>query len=367
MPERLRIAQIAPIARPVTPNSGGSIEQIVSLLTEDLVARGHSVTLFATGYSETSAELRWIYERGYDDDDDLWEWQLHELLHMAAALEQADEFDVVHSHVYHFALPFTRLVATPIVHTYHVLPDDDVVRAYARYPEANLVSVSRYQRSKLRADGDVPVVYNGIATERFPFGADPDGYLFFLGQLQYGKGPVEAIHLAKRVGMRLVMAGPGDAYFHDVVAPLTEDPLIDYVGSIGTEDRDRLLAGASALLYPINDPETFGLVMVEAMACGTPVLALERGAVDEIVDNGVTGFHEPDLESLIDRVPTALRLDRARVRQRAVERFDRRAMVDGYLDVYERAVAARSGRWDACACSPYSRTPPTSRCSPAAR
>ncbi len=128
----LRIAQIAPIGRPVTPATSGSIERIVSVLTEELVRRGHSVTLFATGQSETSANLAALYERGWGEDPALWEWEFHELLHIASALERAAEFDVVHGHVYHLALPFTRLVPTPIVHTYHVLVDDDIVRAYSR-------------------------------------------------------------------------------------------------------------------------------------------------------------------------------------------------------------------------------------------
>jgi glycosyltransferase involved in cell wall biosynthesis len=343
MAERLRIAQVAPIARPVAPYSGGSIEQIVSLLTEELVARGHDVTLFATGYSTTSARLEAIYPRGYDDDDDLWEWEFHELLHMAAALERAQEFDVVHSHVYHFGLPFTRLVRTPIVHTYHVLPDDDIVRAYSRYPEAQLVAISEYQRRKLDGLQSLPVIHHGIDVARFPFNDSPGDYLLFLGRVMEGKGPVEAIELAKRVGMHLVMAGPGDDYFRYVVEPLTRDPAVDYRGSVDMGTRNELLAGAAALLYPITSSETFGLVMVEAMACGTPVVALERGAVPEIVEHGLTGYFARDVDSLARLVPKALALDRGLIRESALTRFDRGRMVDAYLGLYQHVIATSRG------------------------
>ena len=335
-PRALRIAQIAPIGRPVTPTSSGSIERIVSLLTEELVRRGHSVTLFATARSETSAKLAALYERGWGEDPDLWEWEFHELLHVASALERAAEFDVVHAHVYHFALPFTRFVPTPIVHTYHVLADEDILRAYARYPEAHLVAVSDYQRRSLDGRGDPPVIHHGLDVSRFPFGAQAGEYLLFLGKLSWAKGIVEAVEVARRAGMRLVVAGAGDddEYFREVVSPLLAGTGVDFVGWAGEERRNELLAGAAALVYPINLPETFGLVLVEAMACGTPVLALERGAVPEIVVDGVTGYQAPHLDALIARVPDVLRLDREEVRREAERRFDVRRMVDEYESLY---------------------------------
>src|SRR5918912_1192346 len=158
MGTKLRIAQVAPIAGPVTGETGRSIEQLVWLLTEALVRRGHEVTLFATGDSQTSAKLHAVYPRGYDSEQELWDWEFHELLHMASAFERADQFDVIHSHVYHFALPFTRLVRTPVVHTYHVLPDEDIVRGFARYPEARVVAISEYQRRHLRDLAQVEVI-----------------------------------------------------------------------------------------------------------------------------------------------------------------------------------------------------------------
>jgi glycosyltransferase involved in cell wall biosynthesis len=343
MGEPLRIAQVAPIARPVTPYSGGSIEQIVSLLTEELVARGHDVTLFATGYSDTSAKLEAIYPRGYDDDEDLWEWEFHELLHMAAAVERAQEFDLLHSHVYHFGLPFTRLVQTPIVHTYHVLPDDDIVRAYSRYPEARLVAISAYQRRKLDGLPDLPVIHHGIDVARFPFSDSSGDYLLFLGRVTGDKGAVEAMHVAEKAGMPLLMAGPAGEDFRYVVEPLLGHHPVEYVGPVDIPTRNELLAGAGALLYPIKASETFGLVMVEAMACGTPVLAFDRGAVPEIVEPGVTGYVARDADSLVELVPSALTLDRARIREATQARFDHGRMVDEYLALYQQVVSRSRG------------------------
>jgi glycosyltransferase involved in cell wall biosynthesis len=346
MGSRLRIAQLAPIASAVTPHSTGSIEQLVWLLTEELVRRGHEVTLCATGDSRTSAALHATYARGYCDDPGLWNWQFHETMHAASVFERAADFDVIHSHVYHFALPFTRLARTPVLHTYHVLPDADVVRGYARYPEAHIVALSHYQRSLYGAIPDVAVVPHGIDTAAFPFGASAGAYLLFLGRVLPDKGAVEAVHLARQAGMPLILAGPADedrAYFHGQVAPLLDGRKVQFVGPVGAAERNRLLAGAAALLYPIRGPEPFGLVLIEGMACGTPVLAHALGAVPEIVENGVTGYAGDDLASLAGHLPDVLALDRARVREAAVARFDYRRMANGYEGLYER-LAGRGQR-----------------------
>ena len=347
MARPLRIAQVAPVASAVTPTSTGSIEQLVFLLTEELARRGHQVTLYATGDSETSARLEATYPRGYGDDPDLWNWQLHETMHVASAFERAREFDVIHSHVYHYALPFTRLTTTPVVHSYHVIPDDDVARLYARYREASVVAISRYQEGFFRGSSNVAVIPHGVDVEAFPFRAAPGDYLLFLGRLLKGKGVVEAVRLARLTGMRLVIAGPrneGDDYFRSEVAPLVDGRNVVYQGPVSLDDRSRLLGGAAALVYPILAPEPFGLVLIEAMACGTPVAAIRRGAVPEIVEDGVTGYCADDLGSLAALMPAVLALDRARVREAAARRFDHRLMVDRYVRVYERLSAARDRR-----------------------
>jgi glycosyltransferase involved in cell wall biosynthesis len=342
MSGRLRIAQIAPLEMPVRPEVGGSIQQLVWSLTEELVRLGHHVTLFATGDSRTSAALHAVYPSDYDHDQAIWDWRFHELLHVASAFERAVEFDVIHSHVYQLGLPFTRLVSTPVVHTYHVNPNDDIVRGFARYREARVVAISNYQRRALAALADVDVVHHGIDTDAFPFQPRSGDYLAFLGRIIARKGPVEAIHLAKRVGMPLVLAGPADeAYYRSEVAPLVDGRQVRYLGPVGPEGRNRLLGGAAALLFPLMAGEPFGLVTIEAMACGTPVAALARGAVPEIVSNGVTGYAADDLDSLAALIPATIALDRARVRREAVQRFDYRRMVRDYVAVYRRAAVPR--------------------------
>jgi glycosyltransferase involved in cell wall biosynthesis len=345
MAERLRIAQVAPLATPVHADSTGSIEQLVWLLTEELVRRGHAVTLFAAGDSRTSAALRAVYPRGYEDDDDLWNWQFHETMHVAAAFEQAADFDVLHSHVYHYALPFTRLVRTPTVHSYHILPNEDVAAVYARYPEAHVAAISEYQRRAFGGNADVTVIHHGIDTAAIPFNPVGGDYLMFLGRMVPGKGVAEAVQAARQVGMRLVIAGPRDdndeGYFASEVAPLLDGRQCEYIGPLSLRERNELLSGAAAFLYPITSPEPFGLVLVEAMASGTPVAAAGIGAVPELVENGVTGFYTRDGEALAGRIPDALALDRSRVRRAAVARFDYRRMVDEYVALYRWLVWGR--------------------------
>jgi glycosyltransferase involved in cell wall biosynthesis len=342
MPDRLRIAQVAPLAGPVIRETTDSIEHLMWLLTEELSRRGHDVTLFAAGSSQTSAKLQAVYPRGYDADESLCNWEFHEVMHVASAFEQAHEFDVIHSHAYHHALPFTRLVNTPVLHTYHILPDDDIIDAFARCPEAHVVAITQYQRRKFKGTPHVAVVPHGIDIGSFPFNPARGNYLLFLGRVIPSKGSVEAVHVARQVGMRLVIAGSreneDEGYFDSKVAPLIDGKDVEYVGEVSVKERNLLLAGAAALLYPINASEPFGLVLIEAMACGTPVVAMGRGAVPEIVDIGVTGYLALDLESLASLIPAALELDRARVRETAVARFDYRRMVDDYQAVYQRLV-----------------------------
>jgi glycosyltransferase involved in cell wall biosynthesis len=339
--EKLKIGQLAPVAMPVRPGEGDSIEQLVSLLTEELVRRGHDVTLFAVDGSVTTAELRSCYERGYRERDEIWDWRVPETLNAAWAFEQAAEFDVVHSHTYHFALPFTRFVSTPVIHTYHVQLGPEVLEGFSRYPEAQLVAISDFQRRELEGFDGVPVIHNGVDADAFPFSAQGGEYLVFLGRMIPSKGPAEAVRVARELDMPLVMAGPSTEWFEAEVRPSVDSDLIRYDGPIDPAGRNELLAGAAALLFPITYPEPFGLVMVEAMACGTPVAAFGVGAVPEVVEDGVGGSWVPPGGSLADAIRRAVRLDRRRVREAAVERFDYRRMVDAYEDLYRRLARAR--------------------------
>jgi glycosyltransferase involved in cell wall biosynthesis len=332
----LKIAELAPVAMPVCPGEGDSIEQLVSLLTEELVRRGHAVTLFAVGGSVTTAQLRSSYDRGYRERDEIWDWRVPEMLNAAWAFEHAGEFDVVHSHSYHFALPFTRFVATPVVHTYHVQLGPEVVEGFRRYPETQLVAISDFQRSELQGFDDVPVIHNGIDAGAFPFRAEGGDYLAFLGRMIPSKGAAEAVRVARELDFPLIMAGPSTEWFEHEVRPAVDGGSIRYLGPVDPAGRNELLAGAAALLYPITYPEPFGLVMVEAMACGTPVAAFGVGAVPEVVEQDVGGCWVPPDGRLGEAVRSAVQLDRRRVREAAVERFDYPRMVDAYERLYRR-------------------------------
>jgi glycosyltransferase involved in cell wall biosynthesis len=337
----LRIAQIASVGSEVRRDAGESVEQLVALLCDGLVERGHDVTLFATGDSETTANLRFLFERGYEYDQELWDWQLSESLHVGDAYSQADEFDVVHCHSYHFGLPFVPFVSTPNVHTPHVQMEPGVISAYRRHAHVQLVVVSAFQAGIYGDRHNVELIPHGIDTSAFPFSEVGGDYLLFLGRMIKDKGPLEAIDIARRAGMPLVLAGPETEWFTSQVAPQVDGEQVTYVGRVQPAERDRLLAGAAALLYPLLWPEPFGLVPVEAMACGTPVLATSLGAVPELVEPGLSGYLAESWQGIADLVPLAIELDRRVIRARAIERFDFELMVDRHEALYRRIVQSR--------------------------
>jgi len=324
------------VALPVLPGEGESVEQLVGLLTEGLVARGHDVTLYATGNSQTSARLRSVQTRGYDEEVELWDWYRAESFNAALAFEHATDHDVIHAHDFQFALPFAGVSATPVVDTPHTEIPPEVMAAYRQHPDVHIVAVSGYQRRLLGERSNVSVIPHGIAFEAFPFSRRSGGYLLFLGRMLADKGPAQAIWIAQAAGMPLILAGPAqDGY--DVRAEAALDgERIRWVGRVDAEQRNRLLAGAVALLFPLVYPEPFGLVLLEAMACGTPVLATELGAAPEIVDHGVTGYTAPTWEGLAELVPAVATLDRATVRRMAAERFDLERMIDAHEQLYRR-------------------------------
>ena len=335
----LRIAQIAPIAAAVSPRTGRSIEKVVSLLTEGLVARGHQVTLFATRDSETSAGLEGRYAQGYQSEAALWDWTFHETLHAGHAFARADRFDVIHAHNYHYALPFAGLTTVPVVITSHMLADEQVVAALADGP-AHAVALSDYQATQMASVARLTVIANGLEVDSFPQPGVAGGYLLYLGVVSRRKGARDAIEIARRAGRPLVIAGPwGDA--RALVEPLVDGDQVRYVGSVGVAQRNSLLAGADALLYPITEPEAFGLVLIEAMACGTPVVARSLGAVPELVEPGVTGHHAPTNAAMAALVDQAAPLPRATIRERA-GRFSHQRMVDEYDALYHALAGQRS-------------------------
>ena len=316
------------------------MEAMTSLLTEGLVARGHDVSLFATGDSRTSATLRALYPRGYWHDGDMWPWEMYEMLNVAAAVERAAEFDIIHyeAEYYPVSLAFTRVSPTPIVQTLHHAPSAAEVRLWARYPEAPFVAVSSEQARLLSGVHVVATVLHGIDTSRFPYRERPDDYLLFLGRFTPGKGVLQAIDLAKQVGIRLMLAAAENPYYQETIAPLVDGRHIVYAGEVDQAAKVKLYGGARALLYPVQAPEPFGLVMAEAMACGTPVAALDLGAVREVVDDGISGVVFDSLDQMAGGLTRVLSLDRGRVRERAVARFGADRMVDEYVAVYRRII-----------------------------
>jgi glycosyltransferase involved in cell wall biosynthesis len=338
----LRIAHVGPIATSIPPPKSGSVQEMTSLLTEGLVAHGLDVTLFGTGDSKTRAKLHAIFPRGYWHDEDMWPWELYEMLNLAAAIERAREFDIIHYEAayYPMSLAFTRLSPTPIVQTLHHSPSEAELKLWAHYPEARYIAISREQARLLAGFNVVGTVLHGIDTDRFTFREKPEDYLLFLGRFTEGKGPVQAIEVARRLGMRLILAAAEEPYYHEQIKPLVDGRQIVYFGEADFDAKVRLFGGAKALLYPIQAREPFGLVLAEAMACGTPVAALDRGAVREVVDDGVTGIVFDNLDRMVEGLSRVLALDRSRVHQQAVARFGVERMVREYATVYQQVVEA---------------------------
>ncbi len=338
----MRIALVAPVAQSVPPARSGSIETVTDLLARGLVARGHEVTLFAAGSSATPATLHATFPRGYHADESLWPWELCELFNLSAAVERAAAFDVIHAQAEYapLGLAYTNLCAAPLVHTVHHWPTDPEVALWSRYPNAPFVAISAAQARRLAGLTVAGVVHHAVDPARLPFRSAPDDYLLFLGRFVAGKGVVEAIEAARRCGMRLLLAAAETDYYRQTVAPLVDGNRIAYRGEVDPAARAALLGGARALLYPVQAEEPFGLVLAEAMTCGTPVAALDRGAVGELVDEGVTGGVFDDLDDLVAGLPRIAALDRGRVRARALERFHPDRMVEGYARIYAGLAAA---------------------------
>jgi glycosyltransferase involved in cell wall biosynthesis len=345
----MRIAQVAPLYEPVPPRLYGGTERIVSYITEELVRRGHEVTLFASGDSKTAARLVAVTERAVRLDAYSREVLAADISRqLGRVFCDADRFDVIHCHVDYLAYPFCGLVRTPTLHTLHGRLDLPYLAPVFRdFPDVPLVSISNAQRAPLASFGLTwaGTVYHGMPLDRSPFVAQPGDYLAFLGRLSREKQPEVAIEVAKRVGMPLRIAAKIDAndreYVDRVVRPLLDDPLVEFIGEVEDEAKAAFLGGARALLFPIDWPEPFGLVMIEAMACGTPVIARPCGSVPEIVDDGRTGFIADTVDELVEAVKRIDTIDRAECRRQVERRFSVPRMVDDYEALYRRAASAR--------------------------
>ncbi|WP_129339266.1 glycosyltransferase family 4 protein [Cellulomonas endophytica] len=332
---------LASIAHRVPPRSYGPWEQVASTLTEGLVARGHDVTLFATADSRTAARLHAEAPTGYEEDRSL-DAKVHEALHIAAAFERADAFDVISNQFDFLPLAFTRLVATPVVTTVHGFSSERILPVYRAYDDvAHYVAISAADRHPDLTYA--ATIHHGIEVERFTLGTGQGGYLLFLGRIHPDKGTAAAIEVAARAGLPLVIAGivQDEAYFRDAVEPHVDGSAVVYAGAVGPAERDRLLGGAVALLHLVEFDEPFGLSVVESMATGTPVVAHARGSMPEIVRPGLSGALVHDVATAVAAVHAVAVLDRAACRADALERFSSARMVDDYEALFRRLVAGR--------------------------
>ncbi len=337
----MKVAMLAPISWRVPPRHYGPWERVVSLLTEGLVQRGLDVTLFATGDSLTRARLAAVCPRPYSEDPSL-DAKVWECLHISACFERAAEFDLIHNHFDFLPLSYSGLVSTPIVTTIHGFSSERILPVYQKYDgRVQYVAISESdRRPELHY---AATVYHGIALEEFTLRETAGEYLLYFGRIHPEKGTAEAIQVALRAGRRLLIAGviQDQRYFDREVAPYLDDRRICYLGSAGPERRDALLGGAYALLHLIDFDEPFGLSMVEAMACGTPVIATRRGSVPEVVSDAETGFIVDRAEDAVAVLPSVSRLDRAGIRNYVAEHFSRERMVEGYIRVYEQVLGGR--------------------------
>ncbi|HLY06550.1 MAG TPA: glycosyltransferase family 4 protein [Rhizomicrobium sp.] len=341
----MRIAQVAPLDEAVPPLFYGGTERIVAYLCDALVEMGHAVTLFASAESQTRAKLVKMRDQAIRLDKTVLKSHLAaNLVMMDEVRSRQEDFDVIHFHtdVVHF--PFFEDIADRTLTTLHGRLDlKDLPKLLMRWPDYPLASISDSQRAPLAHANWAATVQHGLPMKRFRFSPAAHGdYLAFLGRVSPEKGPIRAIEIARAAGIPLKIAAKVDphdeAYFHRHVEPLLDDPLIDFIGEIGDADKSDFLGNALALLFPIDWPEPFGLVLIEAMACGTPVIAFNRGAVPEIIEDGVTGFVVNSAEEGVGAIERLKLLNRLRIRHICERRFSAAAMARRYLDVYARLV-----------------------------
>jgi glycosyltransferase involved in cell wall biosynthesis len=339
----MRIAQVAPLYESVPPKLYGGTERVVSNLTEELVRRGHEVTLFASGDSITSARLVPCCRESLRQDPDCKDQLAHHILMLEQVFAEKNNFDIIHFHIDYLHFPMSRCHKVVSLTTLHGRLDiPDLQPIYRVFDDVPVVSISDAQRAPLPWINWQGTVYHGYARNRYQYYPTGGDYLAFLGRVSPEKGVDEAIEIAKAAGRKLKIAAKVDKadqeYFDTVIHPKLNHPLIEFVGEIGYPEKNDFLGNAAAVLFPINWPEPFGLVMIEAMASGTPVIAYPRGSVSEIMNHGVSGFVVENIESAVRAVQDIKDIDRAQCRKYFESRFTDTRMADDYLAIYERLV-----------------------------
>lgn len=349
----MRIAQVAPLWERVPPPTYGGTELVVSRLTDELVRRGHEVTLFASGDSQTLACLEAVYPCAMRTGTSIEDYATYELLELSRVYEQAGGFDIIHSHVGIAALALAPLVNTPTIHTLHNDFTADNSKLFSLHCQQPYISISNAQR---QLDLNyIRTVYNGIDLQNYPFKAQPEEppYLAFLGRLSPEKGPQHAIAIAKQTGWRLKMAGKinlvDTQFFEQEIVPQIDGKQIQYLGEVNHTQKVELLRNAAVTLFPISWREPFGLVMIESMATGTPVLGMNFGAVPEVISYGETGFICQSYEEMASMIPAALELNRRMCRTHIENNFSVTQMVDGYEAAYRILLDSRTSNEHLCA------------------
>ncbi len=331
----MKIAILSPISWRTPPRKYGPWEQVASNIAEGLIDNGIDVTLFATGDSITKGKLEYVCERSYSENPDM-DPKVWECLHISNLMEQADKFDLIHNNFDFLPLTYSRLIKTPMITTIHGFSSQKILSVYKKYNNTgSYVSISNSDRSP-ELDY-LATVYNGINTDQFTFHSESREYLLFFGRIHPEKGTFESIQIAKKSGRKLIIAGliQDQEYFDSKIKPLINDEDIVYVGNAGPKERDKLLGEAYALLHPISFEEPFGLSVVEAMLCGTPVIAFNKGSMQELILNGKTGFLVENFDEAIQSVDNIRYISRQYCYEYATSKFSRQKMIDGYLEVYK--------------------------------
>jgi glycosyltransferase involved in cell wall biosynthesis len=342
----MRVAQVAPLYESVPPQYYGGTERVVSYLTEELVRQGHEVTLFASGDSVTKARLVAPCQRSLRLDTHCIDQIAHHILELELVLKDPTRFDIIHFHIDYLHFPLSCRQATPHITTLHGRLDiPDLVPLYQEFTQVPVISISNAQREPLPWLNWQGTVYHGLPEHLYRFHEKAGTYLAFLGRISPEKRVDRAIEIAKRIGMEIKIAAKVDAvdraYFEDRIAPLLKGPLVEYVGEIADGEKDEFLGNAYALLFPIDWPEPFGLVMIEAMACGTPVIAYRHGAIPEVIEDGVTGFIVDGLEDAIRAAERISTLSRKHCRRVFEQRFSASRMAEDYLTIYQRLIDSK--------------------------
>ncbi len=339
----MKIAILSPIAWRTPPVHYGPWELIASMLTEGLVKKGHDVSLFATANSITQAKLYAITDEGYEENKHI-DPKVAECLHISECVERADQFDIIHNHFDFLPLTYSKLIKTPVVTTIHGFSSPKILQVYQKYNKhTHYVAISHANKNPQL--NYTATVYHGIDTDQFIYEENPQGdYLLFFGRIHPDKGTADAIHIARAAKKRLIIAGivQDKNYFERQVKPQLKKGQIEYIGSVRPSQRSELLGNATALLHPIQFEEPFGLSIIEAMACGTPVLAYNKGSMPELIEEGINGFIVENSEQAIEKIKQIESIQRKNCRNTVETKFTKEQMVNNYLQVYEKILASVS-------------------------